>query len=77
MVMHSGSYGFPDGIPGICDECFRADPDAVRYYCSHSGRLAIFKDGYWETYRDVKIGDVEPESTINLDTTVTQQRSPR
>ena len=55
--MHSGSYGFPDGIPGICEKCFRTDPDAKRYYCSHNGRGAVYKDGCWETLSGRRIPD--------------------
>ena len=57
MPKHSGSDGFQEGIPGICDECFRESRNAKSYYCPHNGRSAVYKDGYWETFRDVSPED--------------------
>ncbi len=53
MVKHFGGDGFDTGIPGICDECFRESPNAMRYDCPHNQWSAVYKDGYWETFRDV------------------------
>ena len=43
-----------NGIPGICDECFQEQKPSERYSCEHNNRLAVFQDGYWETFRDVE-----------------------
>ena len=56
MPRHIGSDGFLDGIPGICDQCFREQtrsPHPDYYYCEHRQRLGVQVQGGWETFRDV------------------------
>ncbi len=59
MPKHSGSDGFQDGLPGICDERFKEQKPSERYYCPHNKRLAVLSEGCWETFRDVLLGEVE------------------
>ena len=58
-VALTGSDGFQDGIPGLCDECFRESPGAERYYCPHNRRLPVVTEGCWETFWDVGPDAVE------------------
>ncbi len=37
---------------GRLDECFQEQKPSERYYCEHNERLAVYQDGYWETFRD-------------------------
>ncbi len=56
MPRHIGSDGFLDGIPGICPECFAEQtrtPHPKHYYCKHRERLAVQREGGWETYTNV------------------------
>ena len=61
MVKHFGSDGFDTGIPGICDECFQEQKPSERYYCEHNKRLAVYQNGYWETFKDVGPEDSRAE----------------
>ena len=49
----SGSDGFLTGLPGICAVCFEL-PHPPYYYCEHNKRLVVWRDGFWETLRDVE-----------------------
>ncbi len=61
MPIQIGSDGFLDGIPSICPECFAeqtGSPHPKHYYCKHRERLAVQREGGWETYTDVAPEDV-------------------
>ncbi len=74
MPKHSGSDGFQDGIPGICNECFRESPNVDRYYCPHNRRLAVLSEGCWETFRDVETGEITLEEVL---TELAQEKASR
>ncbi len=65
MPKHSGSDGFQDGLPGICDECFKEQKPSERYYCPHDKRLAVLSEGCWETFRDVEAGEMKFKEALN------------
>jgi len=46
------------GFPGICEACFKA-PHQPYYYCDHNRRLVVWRDGFWETFRDVAPGQID------------------
>jgi hypothetical protein len=60
MPIHSGSDGFRDGPPKICDECFREQRLSKKqhFYCEHTGVLTVDRGGCWETFR-VKPDELE------------------
>ena len=63
MPKHSGSDGFLISMPGICQEGFleqRSYPHPEKYYCPHNKRLAVHKNGYWETFMDVESASDDP-----------------
>ncbi len=66
MPKHSGSDGFQDGLPGICDKCFKEQKPSERYYCPHNERLAGLTDGYRETFRDASPDEEEEEGLVQL-----------
>ncbi len=59
MPKHSGSDGFQDGLPDICDDYFKEQKPSERYYCPHNKRLAVLSEGCWETFRDVSPDEIE------------------
>jgi hypothetical protein len=59
VLRHIGSDGFQTDLPGICNECFQEQKPSERYYCEHNKRLAVYEDGYWETFRDVEAAEAE------------------
>ncbi len=58
MPKHSGSDGFQDGLPGICDECFGKSPSAERYYCEHNQGVAVLRDLCMRCKLPISAGDV-------------------
>lgn len=62
MPKISGSDGFVNGLPGVCEDCFKTqarDPHPPYYYCEHNRRLAVQRDGFWETFRDIGPDDID------------------
>jgi hypothetical protein len=65
--MQINSDGFLDGIPGICSECFseqKTSPHPKHYYCRHRERLAVQREGGWETFSDVSSEITEYEAPM-------------
>ena len=61
MVRHIGSDGFSTAIPGICEDCFssqKSDRCPAHYYCSHNLKLAVKREGGWETFSKVSVAEL-------------------
>jgi hypothetical protein len=76
MPKHSGSDGFQTGLPGISDECFKEQKPSERYYYPHNKRLAVLKNGCWETFRDVEPDEGSPAVGVGVCRALTRSLSP-